>query len=89
MLLYLMYYTPLFLSIPLQYTVQQAGFDSGDGRFSSPSSLLEDPPLGEGWDENGNDLSKAANDVSTGGVHLRRNCAVQQQYCCARYFVHD
>lgn len=48
------------------YTVQQAGFDSGDGPFSSPSSLLEDPPLGDGWDENGNDLSKAANDVSNG-----------------------
>lgn len=39
------------------------------GGLSSPSSisrgsLLEDPPMGEGWDENGNDLSKVANDVS-------------------------
>lgn len=32
--------------------------------MSFPPSVLEDPPLGEGWDENGNDLSKIANDVS-------------------------
>lgn len=31
---------------------------------STSSSLLDEPPLGEGWDENGNDLSKVANDVS-------------------------
>lgn len=36
---------------------------------SISNSLLDDPPLGEGWDENGNDLSKVANDVSVG-----RNC---------------
>lgn len=30
----------------------------------SPTTVLEDPPMGEGWDEYGNDLSKIANDVS-------------------------
>lgn len=33
-----------------------------------PPSVIEDPPIGEGWDEHGNDLSKIANDVS----HLER-----------------
>ncbi|CAM9796569.1 unnamed protein product, partial [Hapterophycus canaliculatus] len=41
----------------------QASLDAGEFRPSSPGSLLDDPPLGEGWDENGNDLSKAANDA--------------------------
>lgn len=48
-----------------QQQQQQLGGDADAGPFSSPSSVLKDPPLGEGWDEHGNDLSKAANDVST------------------------
>ncbi|CAM9361641.1 unnamed protein product [Scytosiphon promiscuus] len=43
--------------------VEEAVRDAGAFLPSSPASLKEDPPLGEGWDENGNDLSKAANDA--------------------------
>lgn len=44
--------------------------DAGSACDSRPASsayvhrdILEDPPLGEGWDEHGNDLSKIANEV--------------------------
>lgn len=46
----------------VQAEAQQAQARSSP--FASPDGLLEDPPMGEGWDEHGNDLSKAANDVS-------------------------
>ncbi|CAN0028926.1 unnamed protein product [Laminaria digitata] len=29
----------------------------------SPPSVLEDPPMGEGWDEKGHDKSKDVNDA--------------------------
>lgn len=40
--------------------------DKSDAALPSPSSVLEDPPAGEGWDEHGVDLSKITNDVSRG-----------------------
>lgn len=36
----------------------------GNVEFQSAAFASRDPPLGEGWDEEGNDLSKIANDVS-------------------------
>lgn len=45
------------------YTLQgNVGFQSA--AFGSRDNVLEDPPFGEGWDAEGNDLSKIANDVS-------------------------
>lgn len=59
----------------------QGNVEFQSAAFVSRDSVLEEPPFGEGWDAEGNDLSKITNDVSlTVSVvpTMWRFCSVQR-----------